>query len=83
MAVALIPHPPPPMFRYTLGAGFSLVGVVGNKGIGPLEFDFWSGDGVSGGLCFTVPVDDARPTLLVRSLTHCCWCCVLCDCVCY
>jgi hypothetical protein len=41
------------------GPGHRLLGTWGGKAPGPLQFDFLSGGGASGGLCFTVPAPAA------------------------
>jgi hypothetical protein len=46
--------------------GFPMVRQVGGPGSGPLEFHWVDADGFpSGWVCFTVPGDGSRPTLLV------------------
>ncbi len=41
------------------GPDHRLLGTWGGTAVGPLQFDFYSGGGFSGGLCFTVPAPAA------------------------
>ncbi len=53
-------HPDCTISAYALaGPDHRRLGTWGGKAPGPLQFDFWSGSGASGGLCFTVPAPAA------------------------
>jgi hypothetical protein len=60
LIVASTHRPDSTISAYALaGPDHRLLGTWGGEAPGPLQFDFYSGDGASGGLCFTVPAPAA------------------------